>query len=88
MYVCMHVCMYVCMYVYILFPAQIYHAPMDPNVGHIMDGGGGVHFKVFSEVLGLIEPGAKPYNILLQNEIDYNIFLPPLESISKGSRYP
>ena len=64
---------------------EIYHEPMNPNLG-IIDGQQSNYFQVFVD-LGLISPDDRPYNILLQNEIDYNIYLPPIESISKGSRY-
>jgi len=66
---------------------EIYHVPMSPNIGKFRPNNKYPNFfKVFVD-LGLIEMNEQPYNILLQNEIDYNIYLPPIESISNGSRY-
>lgn len=60
---------------------------MNPNIGKFREGNEYPNFfKVFVD-LGLIEMNEQPYNVLLQNEIDYNIYLPPIESISHGSRY-
>ena len=59
---------------------------MNPNIGKFANQSAYPNFfKVFID-LGFIEMDQKPYNILLQNEIDYDIYLPPIESISKGSR--
>jgi hypothetical protein len=66
---------------------EIYHVPMNPNIGRFKaDNPYPNFFKVFVD-LGLVGMNEQPYNILLQNEIDYNIYLPPIESISNGSRY-
>lgn len=64
---------------------EIYHKQMEPNLG-VFDKTKKNYFNLF-ENLKLIEKEQEPYNILLQNEIDYNIYLPPIESISKNSRY-
>jgi hypothetical protein len=66
---------------------EIYHVPMNPNIAKINSNSNlSPSFKVFKD-MGLIKDNQMPYNILLQNEIDYDIYLPPIESISHGSRY-
>jgi len=64
---------------------EIWHEQMNPNIG-VFDDTQDNYFKMFEDA-GLITRDQKPYNILIQPEIDYNIYLPPLESISKNSRY-
>lgn len=68
---------------------EIFHVPMNPRLAHFADGktnGRRSYFGLF-ERMGLVEPEQPPYNILLQNTIDYDIYLPPIESIAKDSRY-
>jgi len=64
---------------------EIWHEPMDPNVG-VFDDKAVSYFDLF-EKLGLITREQKPYNILLQPQIQYDVYLPPIESITKNSRY-
>lgn len=64
---------------------EIWHEPMNPNIG-VFEEDKQNYFGLF-ENLGLITRGQRPYNVLVQPEIKYNIYLPPIESISKNSRY-
>jgi len=64
---------------------EIWHEPMNPNIG-VFEENTVNYFGLF-ENLGLVTRGQKPYNILLQPQIEYDIYLPPIESISKNSRY-
>mmetsp|Transcript_22454 Transcript_22454/g.23386 ORF Transcript_22454/g.23386 Transcript_22454/m.23386 type:complete len:112 (-) Transcript_22454:30-365(-) len=65
---------------------EIHHEIMNPNLGKIKDNGA-CYFKVFEDNLGLVKKGQKPHSIFIQREIDYDIYLPPIKSISHNSRY-
>lgn len=64
---------------------EIYHVPMEPNLGEFDEKKS--NFVGMFENMGLISKNQKPYNVLIQSQIDYDIYLPPIESISDGSRY-
>ena len=64
---------------------EIWHPQMRPHIGHLDKSK--TNFFGLYERQGLIDRGQDPYNILIQREINYDIYLPPIQSISKGSRY-